>query len=198
MVAVLIKGFAALQSSVQRVHPSTWLQHSRVVLSCAALQWWSSFSWNTAPTVGRETSDSFCSASKKKKRLFQDKWHRLKQSHKGQVFHVLHCRQGDSEGIPVPVVVFYEGPTGNEVTSWGWEPMEISLRKRFWLISIWLAGKFHPIDVRNNSELGTDRVINQSELPKKVPDLNLIHPKPRKKRYWEPHKKHLCTSCISF
>lgn len=59
--------------------------------------------------------------------------------------------------------------------------MEISLRKSFWLISIWLAGNFHPIDVRNNSELGTGSVINQSELPKKVPDLNLIHPKERKK-----------------
>lgn len=49
--------------------------------------------------------------------------------------------------------------------------MEISLRKSFWLISIRLAGNFHPIGVRNNSELGTDSVINQSELPKKVPDL---------------------------
>lgn len=198
MVAVLIKGFAALQSSVQRVYPSTWAaaQQSCAVLCC--------------PTVVKQLFLEHCSDSRernirffllcqqKEKRLFQDKWHRLKQSHKGQVFHALHCRQGDGEGIPVPVVVFYEGPTGSEVTSWGWEPMEISLRKRFWLISIWLAGKFHPIDVRNNSELGIDRVINQSELPKKVPDLNLIHPKPRKKRYWESHKKHLCTSCISF
>lgn len=49
--------------------------------------------------------------------------------------------------------------------------MEISLRKSIWLISIRLAGNFHPIELRNNSELGTDSVINQSELPKKVPDL---------------------------
>lgn len=106
----------------------------------------------------------------------------------GTGFPSFPLHQGDSERHPsacgITVVIFYEGQTGSEVTSWGWQPMEISLRKSFWLISIWLAGNFHPIDVRNNSELGTGSVINQPELPKKDPDLNLIHPKPRKNKYF--------------